>query len=105
MPDLEYMKSDTHVVKLLDGKAPFKVRQISTLVKSDEVRQNYATVILQSPDDNYELHLVNLDTHVKIASKQNVTTAVFNAAEDAIIAGLDAHTDGLAVLDLDTLQE
>ena len=80
MPDVEYMKSDSRVVKLLGDKAPFKVRQISTLVKSDGAMKNYATVILQGPDDNYELHLVNLDTHIKIASKENVTTAVFNAA-------------------------
>ena len=34
-----------------------------------------------------------------------MTTAVFNSAENAIIAGLDAHENGLAVLDLDSLDE
>ena len=34
-----------------------------------------------------------------------MTTAVFNAAEDAIVAGLDSHENGLAVLDLNTLDE
>jgi hypothetical protein len=34
-----------------------------------------------------------------------VTTAVFNIAEDAIVAGLDTQENGLAILDIPTLQE
>ena len=67
--------------------------------------QKYATVVLQTPDDKYVLHLVDLNMHKTIAKKENVTTAVFNIAEDAVVAGLDAQEDGLAILDIPTLQE
>ena len=63
-----------------------------------------ATIILQTgnaQDVKYELFLFDLDKSVVIGRKQDVTSAVFNSAKDAIIAGLDKTEDGLAVLKAD----
>ena len=65
--------------------------------------QQYATVVLQTPDDKYVLHLVDLAQKKTIGRKENVTTAVFNIAGDAIVAGLDTQENGLAILDIPTL--
>ena len=60
-------------------------------------------VVADAADDKYVLHLVDLNMHKTIAKKENVTTAVFNIAEDAVVAGLDAQEDGLAILEIPTL--
>ena len=65
----------------------------------------YAAVVLQSPDDKYELQLVDFNTLKTVAKKDNVTTAVFNQAQDAIIAGLDTMENGLAILGIPDLDE
>ena len=78
-------------------------------MKSKEVGE-LATVILHSftdqdseekTNDKYELVLVDLVQRKVLGRKPDVTTAVFNETKDAIIAGLDTHENGLAVLKAD----
>ena len=98
---------DSSILALEKNKNQGKVRQLSTMTKclANGSMQQYAAVVLQSSDDKYELQLVDLNTLKTVAKKDNVTTAVFNQAEDAIIAGLDTMENGLAILGIPALDE
>ena len=69
------------------------VRQIS-------VSQNLATVVTRNDAKQYRMLLINHDTAVVVASKDEVTTAVFSADGKSIIAGKDSMEENLLVLDL-----
>ena len=60
-----------------------------------------ATLILENDDKPHKLFLLDLDKGSVLGSKENVNSAVFNAAQDAIIAGMDTTEDGLVVLKAD----